>query len=297
MALSPKILAMIHDTEPLSASASRLLALMGDDTHTQEDVARIASSDPKLALRVLRTVNSAAFGLRTEVDSIERAVGYLGDKTVLGIALSLGTGGTFRKDLPAYGAGGGDLWAHSLHVAIAARELAKHTRDAVAPDVAYTAGLLHDIGKSLLGDGLGDPDAFIQAETASADGAEGGGAQPPDQVDFDEFERRAMETDHAEVGAALLEAWGLPASLQTAVRHHHAPSESPEADHPLAYVVHLGDFLSMMGGTGTPGDSMRYTLDPAYADWVRLAPRELDRIHFDVQQEFARTRRAMEGDT
>lgn len=292
MPLTQKILAMVRSTEPLSVSATRLLALVGDATHSLDDVAHVAGADPKLALRILRTVNSAAFGLRTEVDSLHRAVGYVGDKGVLGIAVRLGSGETFRKELPAYGAGGGDLWRHSLHVAIACRELAKLTGDVVAQDVAYTAGLLHDIGKSLLDDLLSG------ASPVAATGDMGAGKadhQPhANAIDFDDAERHALETDHAEVGAALLEAWGLPISLQMAVRYHHTPSEAAEADRPLAYVVHLGDFLSMMAGSGTEMDALQYTLDPDYVQWVKLAPRELDRIQFDVQQEHAKMMRALE---
>lgn len=298
MAIPPQLLEVIRDTEPLSESASRLLALMGDGTHSLADVTHIATTDAKLALRILRTVNSAAFGLRSQVDSLERAVAYLGDKTVLGIAMHMGADRLYKKELPGYMAEGGALWRHSLYVAVACRELAKHTADAVSPDVAYTAGLLHDIGKSLLDSFLLSPESRIAMSTEppshgvpTPEAADGG----DDRMDFDALERAQVETDHAEVGAALLEAWGLPGSLRAAVAHHHAPSEAAEKDRPLVYVVHLGDFLSMMGGTGTGMDALRYTLDAAYGEVIHLLPRELDRIQFDVQQECAKTLQALEG--
>ena len=277
----------IKRINPLSDSAVRLMSIIGNREHTLQDVVRIVETDSTLAARILRTVNSAAFGLTNSVDSVNRAVSYLGDKTVAGIALEICASSLYQSPLDGYMTGKGQLWRHCLRTAIASREIAKHSKSDTNPEVAYTAGLLHDIGKSVLDEWLSKR-APITFEALDAG-----------EEDFQEAEKSLIDTDHAEAGALLISAWGLPRSLQEAVRHHHSPSQASEEYSALTYAVHLGDFLAMMGGTGTGIDTLQYTLDPAYGEYFTIDPHELDRVSFQVGQEYAKTIAALgdaEGD-
>ncbi|MBF0245407.1 MAG: HDOD domain-containing protein, partial [Planctomycetes bacterium] len=169
---------------------------MGAPEHSVADAVRIVETDPALTALVLRTVNSAAYGLRVSIESVKRAVSFLGSTAVLGIAMNQSAGGLFNKPLEGYDSARGALWAHCLRTAIGARELARACGIRMDQDAAYTAGLLHDIGKAVLDEWLaGETEELVrQAEAA--------------EENFDREEREHLHTDHAEVGALLLEEWG-----------------------------------------------------------------------------------------
>jgi len=277
MSVPEAIAAAVKGVLPLSPAALQLIACMGAKEHSVSAAARIVETDPALTIQVLRTVNSAAFGLRAPIESVSRAVSFLGDTAVLGIALGISAGGLFKKQMDGYESARGELWAHSLRTAIGARELAKFSADRVSPEIAYTAGMVHDIGKAVLSDWLAGRARDLVAEAQAGN------------KDFDSEEREHLKTDHAEVGALLLTRWRLPVSLSSAVAFHHNPAQAPEDVKALAYAVHLGDFLAMMGGTGTGADSFLYTLDPGYDAFFAISPGDLEKTILTIEQEFRRT--------
>jgi putative nucleotidyltransferase with HDIG domain len=249
-----------------------------------DDVRAIVDMDPVLTASVLRVVNSAALGLREPITSMGRALGYLGDKMVVGIALGSNANRVYGDPLDGYEAASGDLWRHSMLVAIAARETARLTRQCVPPDLAYTAGLLHDIGKPIVS-------AFVK-EVA------------PDRLDaireqhstnYLESERDATGSDHAEVGALLATRWNLPEPLCEVVRHHHAPSEAKEEYRGLCFAVHLADIIAMMSGSGTGCDAMHYPIDAGYGAYLDISNSVLEKLMFMVALEFDKAISATAG--
>ena len=271
------ILKRINQVPPLSDTATSMLDVLGDPEHTVRDVLRVVENDASLATAVLKTVNSAAFGLRQEISTLERGVSYLGDKMVAGIALSMSTGTMFTRPLGGYAAGEGDLWRHSVCTAVACREVAAATGGRVSADVAYAAGLLHDIGKAIISEYLADEALRI---IEAIDSGEHHG--------YLEAERAILGTDHAEVGGALAKQWNLPPRLVTAIRRHHEPAKAKGPWQALTYVVHLGDILAMMGGTGTGQDTLLYPLDKRYEEFVDMDERRLENVVLRVTAEYER---------
>ncbi|WP_045218359.1 HDOD domain-containing protein [Desulfonatronum thioautotrophicum] len=283
MTVVTDIVAAVKSLPPLSDSAGKLLEVMNTGRHTAVDVAKAVEMDPTLTAKVLRIVNSPVYGLRLPVESVGRAVAYLGDKTVLGIALESGAGDLYKKPLTGYETGDDTLWAHSLYTAIGARELSRYSREVLSPDIAYTAGLLHDIGKAVIDAWLvGQAKEIVQLADAS-------------QKSFDESERECLGTSHAQVGGLVMARWGLPESLRHAATFHHAPRSAPQSVRGLVYAVHLGDFLAMMGGVGTGADTLLYALDPDYATYFSLEPDELERITLAIEDEYRKVMAAMSG--
>jgi putative nucleotidyltransferase with HDIG domain len=182
---------------------TRLLALTdADDTR---DLLDTIDHDPALTARILRTANSPFFAQTRSVTSVGRAVLVLGMTMVRNLTLGLTVwDATASSVAPQHGH---TLWAHSVAVAHAAQHLALRTRSCAGPD-AFTAGLLHDVGKLVLAKQF--PDAYrpILVRTAAT-------PVPPD------LERAAVGLDHAEVGALLFDRWRLPKVLVDAVVHHH----------------------------------------------------------------------------
>ncbi|WP_305045794.1 HDOD domain-containing protein [Geoalkalibacter sp.] len=276
------ILEAIRKAPLLSPSASRLLQITAAREHEMAEVIAVVRTDAHLTARVLKTVNSAAFGLLYEITSIDRAVTYLGERMVVGIAIGDCAAQLFQKQLDGYEGEKGSLWRHDLLTAIAAREVAGRCRTPLNPDLAFTAGLLHDIGKALISDFLkGTPGGLLrELEEALLN-------------DYLEGERAALGIDHPEAGFELALSWQLPASLQAAIRHHHAPQEAPPELRPLAYAVHLGDIVAMMSGCGTGADSLRYHLDGGYTHYFDLSQEGLYEIILAADEEFRKITHSM----
>lgn len=274
-----QIVAKVAQMPPLPRSTVQLMEVLGDEGHTVSDVCRVVESDPALAGNILKVVNSAAFGMAQQVSSLERAVAYLGNKMVGAIALSSSTGRVYEDELEGYEGEAGLLWRHCVCCAVAARELAPFATSKVEPDLAYTAGLLHDIGKSVISEFLaGSGPAIIESISAEK------------VSDYLDAEQRLLGMDHSQVGAALAEHWNLPEPLKQAIGLHHKPGEADEEYRHLVYVVHLADLIAMMEGEGTGTDALQYHLDPAFETFVAVGAEDLERVLLKVLEEFERTR-------
>jgi putative nucleotidyltransferase with HDIG domain len=182
---------------------------------TARSVASIVSAEPVLVASLLRMVNSAAFGLRREILSIDEAVAYLGFSTVKSLVVRLKLG-------PMFGATGAKksrgyspekLWLHSVAVGQTAEHLAKKV-GGVDPWLAGTIGLLHDIGK------LAINSTFPNEVEKLWEGSDG-------DESFLARERRLFGADHAFIGGYLAAKWELPGDLVEAIRLHHMPTGDP----------------------------------------------------------------------
>jgi len=273
---------IIKSVPMLSVSASRLLQLTANPDHELAEVMNLVKTDANLTARVLKVVNSAAFGLLNEITSIERAIAYLGERVIVSIAIGDCAGKLFEKELIGYEAAGGDLWKHDLRTAIAAREVVVQSSSDISPDLAFTAGLLHDIGKSLISD-------FLQGSAPEALKL----VSSHDSSDYLEAEEKIIGVAHTEAGFELAKAWQLPEELAEVIRYHHQPAAASDRFRPLVYAIHLGDNIAMLGGFGTGSDSMQYRLDPQYTDYLALAPKTLDNVMLTVDIEFDKLEKSL----
>jgi putative nucleotidyltransferase with HDIG domain len=207
----------LSEVPPLPHVVRELLRELSDPLSNARSVARIAASDPTLAASLIRTVNSAALGLRRKITSVTEAVSYLGYSTVRSLVIRMRLQHIMptRSGQAAYDAE--DLWVHSLAVAYAAEALAERS-PGVDRGFVSTLGLLHDIGKLAINSYF--PDSAKAVRTPSA-------AHPEES--FLDRERRILGADHAEIGAMLAVHWKLPADLVEAIRWHHAPQDAPAA--------------------------------------------------------------------
>lgn len=226
----------LNDVPPLPHVVRELLRELSDPASSARSVARIAASDPTLAATLIRTVNSAAIGLRRKITSVSESVTYLGYSTVRSLVIRMRLQHVMptRPGQPAYDAE--DLWVHSLAVAYAAECLAART-PGVDRDFVSTLGLLHDIGKL----------AINSYFPASADQIRTRSVEFPGESFLDR-ERRILGADHAEIGAMLAIHWKLPADLVEAIRWHHAPDQAPDSVsdeiRKAAIIVHAANQLA-----------------------------------------------------
>ncbi len=244
-----------HDLVTLPEVAQRMSSLANEGDTDARTIGHLASFDPALTARLLTAANEARWGQSGLVDSVAAAVAVLGGHRTCELATDLPTACTF-PGIPAESSTMEEYWIASLRVAIAAREIALLSGKG-RPSVVFVAGLLHDIGQLALL--MQSPPAYRQALEAWKQGPAG---QPLDQC-----ERRWMSFDHAQVGAKLLSAWGLPASLQACVAFHHQPERTGGFGTEVA-IVHAANGLAFLAGDGRA--DFRHGPPVAHAAWVRL---------------------------
>ncbi len=280
---STEIKQIIKRIKLLSPSASSLLAITTREDHNLSEVVDIIKYDANLTAKILKVVNSAAYGLRTEITAIDRAVSLTGETALISLAMNEAADMLYQKDLTGYEGEKGDLWRHNLLTGLAAKKIAPHAKDPVSIDVAFTCGLLHDIGKSIISDFLIDTSRkVIQA------------LDDKKIADYQRAERKILGIDHCDAGFELATHWNLPEPLPSAIRYHHHPADAPQEYRTLVYTVHLGDMLAMLSGNGTGADTLRYKLDSTYAEYIELSETDLAQIMVEIGDEFTKMQESMQ---
>jgi HD-like signal output (HDOD) protein/CheY-like chemotaxis protein len=246
---------------------SKILAEMQSPNASVERIGALIARDPALTAKVLQLANSAVFGLHLQVTQPFDAVAYIGLETTRALVLLAHTFSSFDQ-LRCVGFSAESLWQHSLRTGQFARQIAEleSNRSEVA-EQAFSAGLLHDIGKLLFAANL--PGPFGQALTLAR-------SQP---CSLWEAEQSVLDTSHPEVGACVLGIWGLPMPIVEAVALHHCPSKcAAEEFNPLT-AVHAANALEHESPMEqSPADAKR--IDLAYLKSLGLDQRiEIWRNH------------------
>ncbi len=269
------VLAAADDLEPPPEVLLRLLRVASLPSHNRRQVVDVISSDPIVASRVLKIANSSFFRRGCKISDLSQAVGRLGEATLTTMATTCAARMLAQESVPGYGYTDSGLMEHCQAIAIGARLLARKFGD-IPTGVAYTSGLLCDVGVLVLGHFV----ASHEHELVQKSGA------------FDQREKALFGIDHAELGGILAETWGLPESTCAAIRHHHRPSEAPEAHRTLAFQVHIADMLAKMSDRSATLDGMSYEVDEAWAEYIPLEGDDVQGLLLEVCDE-VRSVRAM----
>jgi putative nucleotidyltransferase with HDIG domain len=185
--------------------------------------------DQVISGRVLNLCNSTIMGLRTVVDSIDRALILVGEKRLLKLVVTASVKSLFPQSSQGYSLCKGGIFQHAIGTALIAQELAVFTKKA-APDIAYTAGLLHDIGKIPLDQVMAANSPFFYRYTQEKD------------AELCKAEKLKFGIDHTEAGRQLGKIWALPDNLINVIANHHYPETATE-DEELVTLVYLADLL------------------------------------------------------
>jgi len=235
--------------------ALRVSRMMEDPNTSAHQLAEVIRLDPNMTGQVLRLCNSAAYGLSRKVETVKDAVALLGFKTLKSLVYTVISHSALNRNVQGYQTDKGSLWINSLTCATYAKFLAENFID-VDPELAFTGGLLRDIGKIILGEYVGANYQKIEALAVEQ------------QLDFVQAEEKVIGYSHTVVGMEVARKWNLPEKLIKVIGYHHKPSELPDrhenpADFHLVTTIHLADVLTMIVGTGMGTDGMMYTLDEA----------------------------------
>jgi putative nucleotidyltransferase with HDIG domain len=216
----------VQDLPSLPAVVMELLGSIEQDDVDISVLAKKVSYDQALTAKTLRLANSSSFGLQVKVTTIQQAITYLGFQTTRNLITAAAVTGCFSSGRCA-GFDDKAFWRHSIAVAACARALARRMR--FNQDYAFTAGLLHDIGRLVLVTAA--PQAY--AEVVEWRLRHDGGWQ--------EAERAVLGVDHVEAGVALAGHWNFSDTMRQAIAFHHAP-DTPGAGF-LAAIVHVANAI------------------------------------------------------
>jgi putative nucleotidyltransferase with HDIG domain len=264
-----KIASAISSFPGMPGTAVKLLGLIDDPAMRVSQIEEILRHDPGLTANVLRLANSAYFGIPSKVGSIRQAVILLGLKRLIQMVIAACVSAIMDKSVPGYDLPPGELWRHSIAASVAAEGLVKVLKVEAAEEI-FTAALLHDVGKLVLGDFV--KDEFKQIETAVSQG-----------IGFEMAEKIVLGTNHAEVGARILTKWLLPPEIVNAVQFHHAPEASEQLNSMLD-IVHVANFISMMIGIGIGRDGLQHQPSAEVTERLGLEPEHLEKVASQTMQ-------------
>ncbi|MGE5454598.1 MAG: HDOD domain-containing protein [Methylocystaceae bacterium] len=239
-----QVVSQVKDLPTLPEVAIEVIKLTDDPNATAQDINRVVGKDQGLTAKVLKLANSAYYGFPRRIATVTEATVLLGFQTVRSIVMAASVSDMLSREVQGYSLASGELWRHSQATAMGARLLARQCKYP-ASDVAYTAGLLHDIGKVILNHYLEEAYQPV-VETVTREG-----------VMFMEAETAILGFNHAEIGARVGEKWNLPLPLVEAIANHHSP-QLATIDPRLTAIIHLADCLTMIMGVGLGVDGLFY---------------------------------------
>ncbi|MDI6716282.1 MAG: HDOD domain-containing protein [Actinomycetota bacterium] len=266
--IEQRILKEIKDLPPFSAIANRALKLTKDPRSSAIDISRVISYDPAFTARVLRMANSAYYGFARKVTTVSEAIVILGYETLKSVVLALTLQNFYDKEVRGYGLERGDLWKHSVGCALASRLIAGQVKYPSVEE-AFVAGLLHDVGKVILNQFVGEEISKI----IELSGSEG--------LSFAEAEKRVLGFDHQDIGSKVAEKWNFNEKVVEAIRSHHKPDRAKK-DPELTAIVHVADFICLSLGLGIGSDGMLYPLKKEALDLLKLDELEIDNLIFSA---------------
>jgi HD-like signal output (HDOD) protein len=242
------------DTLPSPPKAyQELLANLRSDDASIDEIARIIRRDLAMTAKIVNIANSGFFGLRTQVQTVERALAFIGVDTITALVLGQELFAT-ESPITFPGFDLERLAHHSFDTAACARAIARHERlPGKLAEAAFLAGVLHDLGKLVL---------VTRRPPAS----------PSLREQWLADTRILIDTQHAEVGAYLLGLWSFPDAIVEAIAWHHDPAQCGEDSFGLCGVLHVADIMAHERYPNS-SDAASGSLRTAYLEHLGLAGR------------------------
>jgi HD-like signal output (HDOD) protein len=279
-----QIMRSLRSMPPLPDVAHRVLDIVRDPEYSIDSLVAVVRTDPALTARILRLCNSSLYGLRQEINTVSDAVAYLGARNLVKLVLVTCTASYFRSVRTSQFGTPTELWRHTLACATACQSLAERS-GYEQPPTAFTAGIVHNVGKVALSQvdlDVGGCDPIVVAETL-----------PRAYVDL---ERVVLGLDHATAGGIVTESWNLPSDLRRAVRNHHDASHI-RSDGDLTALLHVADIAVLQFGIGVAFPDADYDFAPEAMAKLHLGRADIDALRTTVWKELEQSAELLNLDT
>jgi putative nucleotidyltransferase with HDIG domain len=219
----------MENIQPIPQVALKILRLIDNEEYEIKTLAEEIRKDQVISARTIKLCNSVAFAGSSKVESLDQALVLIGIRLLVKLVISVSVNELFGHSGLGYSLCKGGLYHHAVGTAIIAEKLADYTGSA-EPGLAYTAGLLHDIGKVVLDQSIASAYPLFYRKLFE------------EEENFSEAENEILGLDHAQVGNKLARKWLFPESLCDIIRNHHRPEKATRYLE-LAHVVYLADLL------------------------------------------------------
>lgn len=262
MSGTEQILEAMDRVRPFSQVVVRALQLLDDPDVPASRLLEVIQYDPVITLRLLQVCNSAMFGLRRKVESLQQAMVLLGNQAMVRLLVTFGALDMMKDPLQGYGLERGELWHHAVACAILSQTFLReinHPED----HTVFTGAILHDVGKILLNEYAGKQYAEISQMVREHDRSSL------------EAEREVLGIDHAHLGRLLGERWNLPQSIIVVIARHHDPVH-PDRDPMSVCLVHLANLVCVQLGIGAGSRGLAARPSPELLAALGWSPRKLD---------------------
>lgn len=267
-----KIVDQISGLPTLPAVISRVTKLMQNPKVSASEVSQAISSDPALASKILKVVNSAFYGFPSRIKTITHAIVILGFNAVRATALSASVFSTFSQSDQTSSFDRQAFWKHSIGVGSAAKILAKKLKMKETEEV-FLAGLMHDIGKVILDQYLHDQFEEILKLTKSRN-----------CLIMDAEKEVLGGISHAEIGGFLAKKWNLNDEFIDIIENHHYPS-SASSFFKVTSIVHVANILIRALDVGNSGDNSIQKVNAAAWDLLKINTDNLPVIFKEITEE------------
>ncbi|MGE3182590.1 MAG: HDOD domain-containing protein [Phycisphaerae bacterium] len=234
--------ATIVGVSSLPDTAVRIMETVQCSDSSAQDLMRVLQGDPSLSARVLKTMNSAAFGVSEKITNLQKAISLLGFNHIRNLALTASISSIFEKGdgVSCYTRTG--LWKHMISTAIGARMISRRL-ELPNPEEAFLGGLLHDIGIILIDQYANEQ--FVQIiEEVAASG---------ENADLVGTEREILGFDHARLGDLVARQWKFPESVVSVIKYHHSTPPSANAHKLLIQCVQASNLICTLRGLTSIG--------------------------------------------
>jgi len=252
--------------------ASKILNMVNNPDVDFKNVAEEISKDQSMTTNILKLCNSAYFSRGKEITSIDRAVVTLGIKEITSIIMVIAAKPILDKFVIGYDLGKGELWKQGLMVANLAKKIALQKNRKDIADVAFTGGIIHNVGKTVIAIYVQNTYNDIINEVKTKN------------ITFNEAEKSIMGYSHQEISEIILEKWKFPPVLKAIVRYYSEPENAPEQYRTEVSAVHIANTISIMAGIGIGSDGLYHQLSSVALDALKITNAELEELFAKIPE-------------
>lgn len=273
--IQQRIQSIIQNVEQLPSLpdvVSKIINMVNDPDVSFKHVADEIAKDQAITANILKLCNSAYFSKGKEISSIDRAIVILGLKEVKDIVVLATTKSVLNRVIVGYDLARGELWRHGVAVAMLAKKIAIECNQKTIADIAFTGGIIHDVGKTVLA-------LFVQSTFKDILNT-----VTEESITFQEAEKLVMGFDHQQIGEQVAIKWKFPRVLQSIVRYHHEPMNAPDEHKIIVSIVHVANTLCLMAGIGIGSDGLYHELNYDAIKLLSLKDDELEKLFADIPE-------------